>query len=233
MSYTLPRDASTAKIPYLANLDNNSNPAIPTEQYILVNGVYQPVSESNPLPTQLTGSNATIGQVEITSSTGAIANTAGSYTSGDNTGLGDTALNVASNMKAFNGNGGFDRWRNNTQGTLLASAARTVTTSSPTQTNYNARGVIVTLNVTAASGTGGLQLDIMGYDPVTNTPYHINNAPTAVTATGIYTYVVYPGANGGNPTQTTSQPLPRSWYAFIYVNDASSYTYSVGYALIN
>src|SRR4051812_21405518 len=41
----------------------------------------------------------------------------------------------------------FDRQRGNTEVTLLASAARTTSTGTPTQTNWNARGAIVNLNI--------------------------------------------------------------------------------------
>jgi hypothetical protein len=122
----------------------------------------------------------------------------------------------------------------NTQGILLPSAARTATTSSAVQMNTNARGVIVTLNVTAASGTGGLTLRIQGVEPVTGNVYSINNAPTAVNATGLSAYVLYPGATAsGSVAQVTGGvPLPKMWQVTVYVGDSSSYTYSVGYSLM-
>lgn len=120
----------------------------------------------------------------------------------------------------------------NTQGTLLASAARTITITSPIQTNYNAKGIIVFLNVTAASGVGGLFTRVRVYDPVSNSAVYLNAQPAAVTATGMYTYVLYPGASGGAFTQITPAMLPRTWEVFVTPVDASSYTYSVGYSLI-
>jgi hypothetical protein len=128
----------------------------------------------------------------------------------------------------------YDHLRGNTEGTLLASAARTVATASATQTNYNARGVIVYLNVTAASGTGGLGLLIIAGDPVAANLYALNATPTTVTATGLYGYEVSPGASGTTTqlAQRTSGSLPRTWQIYINVGNASSYTYSVGYSLI-
>ena len=136
----------------------------------------------------------------------------------------------------FVGNGaGFDPALGNTQGTLLASAARTVQTSTADQVNYNARGVVVFLRVTAAGATGGLQVAVEGKDPVSGVYYQLNASPAAVTtATGI-AYVVYPGAAGaaGSVGQATSAPLPRTWRATVLVGSADAFTYSLGYALIN
>lgn len=125
-----------------------------------------------------------------------------------------------------------DRWRSNLEGTLLASAARTATAAAASQTNYNARGVIVHLNVTIASGTGGLSVRIQAYDPIVGDWWNINTSPTVVTATGKNIYAVYPGASGGTITQTTSQVLPRTWRVSVIHSDGSSYTYSVAYSLV-
>lgn len=127
-----------------------------------------------------------------------------------------------------------NRQRGNTQGTLLASAARTATTSSPQQTNYNARGVIVYLNVTAASGTGGLTLQFYDVDPVSGQQYQINAAAAAITAVIGRAYVVYPAASGVASAvgQVTALPLPRTWVATVAHGDASNYTYSLGFSLI-
>lgn len=145
-----------------------------------------------------------------------------------NTGL---RLAVSADMRALNGQGTVDRWRNNVEGTLLASAARTATTRSATQTNHNARGAFVFLNVTAASGTGGLQLRWLVADPVSGTLPYMNAAPTAITTVTTAVYIVYPGGAGVG-AQAVNMPLPRSWAIEVQHADASSYTYSVGYALI-
>lgn len=124
-----------------------------------------------------------------------------------------------------------DKQRGNTQGTLLASAARTAAATSAAQTNYNARGVVLILSVTAASGTGGLQVRFDFLDPISGNALGITALPTAVTATGTYSYVIYPGASSGG-TQNTSNVCPRSWQARVAVGDASSYTYSLAYAYV-
>jgi hypothetical protein len=116
-------------------------------------------------------------------------------------------------------------------------AARTATTSSADQTNYNAKGVLVYLNVTAASGTGGLQVQVQGKDPVSGNYYNLTSAPTAVIATTGSTPKVYamgPSyfSTGGAVTQNTTQALPRTWRVQVVAGDASSYTYSVSASVI-
>lgn len=166
-----------------------------------------PIKSTNPLP--VTGATTTT----LTGST-----------------LADGASTSIANQ-GYNGTT-YDRWRNNIEGTILASAARTVATTTPNQTNYNARGVIIFLNVTLASGTGGLTVRINGIDPVSGVVRGIPTAPTIVTAVGHYNYVVYPGASGGVVSAVSALILPRSWTLQVSVGDASSYTYSVGYSLI-
>lgn len=126
----------------------------------------------------------------------------------------------------------------NLEGTALASATRTASTSSPNIINNNARGIIVFLNVTAASGTGGLQVLVQSIDPVSGVGVQHNASPTAITATGVYAYAVYPGASapgvaGPNlVNQRTAGELARTFRIRVVHGDASSYTYSVGYSLI-
>ena len=139
-------------------------------------------------------------------------------------------------LAAYNG-ATYDRLRNNLEGTILASAARTSSAISATQINYNHRGVILGLNVTAASGTGGLQLKVWAIDPVTGSLIGGEYAKTGLyTTTGHRTLILYPGAAGGgspNAGVTFGQaPLPRKWAIEVYHGDGSSYTYSVSYSLI-
>ena len=97
-------------------------------------------------------------------------------------------ISDGTNIRALKGNSNI---------TLLASDARIISTSSPAQNAYNARGVRVKLVVSVASGTGGLQViirDSTGAGP------RINETPTLVTATGTFVYEIYPGigaAGGG------------------------------------
>jgi hypothetical protein len=148
---------------------------------------------------------------------------------------GSAALRVASSL--YNGTS-FDFQHANTEGTLLASAARTATTTTPNQTNHNARGVLVTLNISVA-GTGGLTVRVWAIDPVSGTQVALDGgSAVAVTATGRYSYMFYPGivevtkTGSGLIQQTRSVALPRTWLVQVAHADGSSWTYSVGYALI-
>lgn len=132
----------------------------------------------------------------------------------------------------------WERVRGNTSaGLLIGAGARTVQTQGTQQVNRCARGVLISLNVTAASGTGGLTLRIQGASSPSgtgSTMRNLNAAPTAVTAISTTTYVIYPGvgAAAGDVTQQTSGILPRDWRCEVFVGDASSYTYSVTFALL-
>jgi len=129
----------------------------------------------------------------------------------------------------FNG-AAWDRARGNTEATVLASAARTTTTNSADQTNYNARGVHVLLNVTAVPGVDTVTLSIQGKDPVSAVYYTLLTG-LAVVGTGVNVYKVFPGitavANGA-----ASDVLPRTWRVAVTHSAATSFTYSVGAALV-
>jgi len=129
----------------------------------------------------------------------------------------------------FNGTA-WDRARGNTEATVLASAARTTTTNSADQTNYNARGVHVLLNVTVVPGVDTVTLSIQGKDPVSAVYYTLLTG-LAVVGAGMNVYKVFPGitavANG-----TASDVLPRTWRVAVTHSAATSFTYSVGAALV-
>lgn len=150
-------------------------------------------------------------------------------------GLGDGIDGADSDAAAtyLHNNASFDRARNNTEGTLLASAARTATVSSADQTNHNARGVIVYVNVTAVTATPSVVFTIEGKDPVGGAYKALLTATaiTDVTGMGLYAFVVYPGATASAGLQS-SLPLPRTWRVTATHGDADSITYSCAYALI-
>lgn len=124
-------------------------------------------------------------------------------------------------------------FKENAQGIILSNSARTSTTVSQTFQNFKYRGIIIYLDVTAASGTGGLQIQIRTTDPQNNDTYQLNATPVAVTGITRNLYVLYPGAAGtqGSITQSTNAPLPRNWYIQIVHGDSTSYTYSLSYSL--
>jgi hypothetical protein len=144
-----------------------------------------------------------------------------------------SALRTTAGLMAFN-ELTMDAWRNNTEATLLASVARTATTTSAFQTNYNARGLYIYFPVTSA-GTGGLTLRLWARGDSVNTHGEAELLAAAqVIGTGTYVYQLYPGVGTAvaGVTKAVSGALPRSWYIDVVHADGSSWTYSVGTVLI-
>ena len=128
----------------------------------------------------------------------------------------------------------YDRERGNVEGTLLVSAARTATNASDPQTNYNHRGVVLFLYVTAMPGGGEtLTVQLQLKDPVSGWGTYV--AFPAVALTGYYQYVVYPGAAESIATanfEVAALPLGRTWRVNMVHSGSGSWTYSLGYALM-
>jgi hypothetical protein len=113
---------------------------------------------------------------------------------------------------------------NNQDLTLLASAARTASTNSPDQTNYNARGVVVVIDATALAATPSVVFTIEGM--AAPGVYYPILASAAVTGVSRTVLVVYPGiAEAANAK--ASHPLPRFWRVSAVAADADSLTYAV------
>lgn len=121
-------------------------------------------------------------------------------------------------------------------GTALASAARTATTLSSTGQTLGYTGLIVYLNVTAASGTGGLTVRLFGVDPVTSAIATSATVSTAVTTVGLRVYHFGPGvgaANGGAASWGAVAVMLGSQFALqVLHGDASSYTYSLTFEFV-
>lgn len=130
-----------------------------------------------------------------------------------------------------------------TRGTLLASATRTATTSTAEQNWSGKRAVFFFLNVSSASGTGGLTFLLEYQDPITSTwiPVCAQSAAAAVT-TGLRPFMVGQGiAAGNNMTLSPAglgtigdrgMALSSKTRVRITHGDATNYTYSLGYELI-
>ena len=133
----------------------------------------------------------------------------------------------------FNGST-WDRERNNEEVTLLASAARTAQTDSTDQVNYNAKGVMIILDITVDAASVGLTPSILMKDPVSGKDVTIWTAAAAATLVGTDIYLIYPGvlAADFNGTEAVSIALPRTWVLRIAVADADEATYSVGASYI-
>ena len=131
-------------------------------------------------------------------------------------------------MSIYSGTTQVDRIRTNVAYNASASAARTATLTTADLLTYNWRGIIVTVNVTAVSGTGGLTPTIQ-LKCASGVYKALNATPTAITAVGTYTYAIAVGADATNTghTQVSNSPLPRTFRINVAAGDASSYTYSV------
>ena len=123
------------------------------------------------------------------------------------------------------------------EGILLESAERTTaqTPNIPLGVS-NPKALFVFLDVTASeSGTGGLQVIIECQDPVSGKWFQINATPTAVTAVskGIYVVGMNVGATAtGDIKQLTQVPLTNNWRVRVAVGNATKYTYSLGFAVL-
>ncbi len=145
-------------------------------------------------------------------------------------GLGNsTSVKVLNRNLLFNG-ASWDRERNNTEETVLASAARTATVNSADFTNYNAKGLHVIVNVTAFAAGASIIPFIQGKDPVSGTYYDILEG-LPITTTGINIIKVFPGISAV-VNSSASDVLPRTWRVRVTHADTKSITYSVAGALV-
>jgi len=147
-----------------------------------------------------------------------------------------SALVQMAGAAAYNGFT-WDRQRNNTEGTLLASAARTVEVNTANQTNYNSRGVLFTLSVTAKVGVTTIQLLLRD---ASSGAYYVASPSFQAIAGVLYVLLIYPGVLNADLTANYSTAsvagrsavLPRTWLVTAYPSDADSVTYSLYHHLI-
>jgi hypothetical protein len=144
-------------------------------------------------------------------------------------------------MMAQDGDGFWSRYRNNHEVTVLASAARTASVNSSDLTNFNARGVVVVVDITAGGGAGSLTVKLTGKDTLSGR-YVTLFSTGAMAAPGVstYSFQVFPGATpvaqvSGTPATIGKADflVPRKWRIEVTAADATSYTYSVGVNYLN
>lgn len=157
----------------------------------------------------------------------------GTFVASGTVGIDQTTPGVTNAVSPQQYNGAaYESMRGNESGTLLASAARTSAPTPAVLTNRNKSSLWVFLNVTVASGAGGLSVQVRAVDPVSGALKQLNAAPTAVTATGLTTYFFKSGTiSAAGVTQGTNVDVPRDLNINVAHGDGSSYTYSLGYAL--
>lgn len=111
--------------------------------------------------------------------------------------------------------------------TCYASAARTATPT-PMDTAQNGpgwKGLVVVIDVTAASATPSVVFTVQGYDPVSGKYYTIL-ASAAITGTGTTVLRVFPGSTVA-ANLAANDILPARWRVIATHGDADSITYSV------
>lgn len=113
----------------------------------------------------------------------------------------------------------------NTNTLILASAARTATTTSANLINPASKGGHIIIDVTVAPGTDSIIAKIQGYDIISGKYYDILIGP-ALTATGITVLKIYPSILA-TPNASASDVLPLEWRVVITHSAATSFTYSV------
>ena len=229
--------AGTAAIGKLAA---NSGVDIGDVDVLTVNGVAPQFDDTDKLAVSLYGEDGAAGNtpVEVTSggvvsvslgSTAALAD--GSNLAVARVLMHGTGSSLHLGVAPFTYNDDDAKWyyaRGNSEVALLASAARTATIASADQTNYNARGVLLFLSITAVPGGDTVRIDVLGKDPISGT-YKNLLVGTPQAATGVYTAIVYPGAvdTDSQITDETALPLPRTWRAAVTHSAGTSFTYSL------
>ena len=121
-----------------------------------------------------------------------------------------TITHEGADLMLFNGTT-WDRARNNFAMIADSSAARTSTVAGATVTNFNAKGAVITINVTAVSGTSPTLIAKLQYSPDGGTTWidYTNKPVTAtISAIGQTTLIVCPGVTEV-ANSAVSLPLPR------------------------
>ena len=133
----------------------------------------------------------------------------------------------------------FNYWRNNVDGTLLASAARTATTSTADLTNYNGQRVWCALNVTV-EGAATLSLKLQGKDSISGNYYDVVDFGVVYTAASdappvTRAFIVGPGVitadligiAGATGATGKAGFVPRTYRWVVTHADATTTTYSL------
>lgn len=122
--------------------------------------------------------------------------------------------------------------RENEQGVLMPSAARTATNNSETQANDYWRGVKVFIDATAKADTPSVVFSIQEKDHIGGDFKTILSSAAVTDAiTSPVVLTVYPGC-AAVTNQVLNEPLPREWRVIATHSDGDSLTYSVGYCYI-
>jgi hypothetical protein len=178
-----------------------------TTNNVVYLGGLRPMGQAAPMPVAPQGTTTVAGTVTATvtgyptaaASADALAN--------------PTVTKIDATSLLFNGTT-WDRARGNVNAVVETSAARTATGTGTTQTNFNARGALIWVNVTAVTGTTPTMTVRVQWSPDGGTTWldlDTTNAQTAsITATGASVLRVYPGI-ATTANASLNMVLPRTW----------------------
>lgn len=142
----------------------------------------------------------------------------------------------------YNGSN-WERRRGNWEATVLTSAARVATTNGADQTNYNGRGAVIALDVTATPNNAETLTVEVQFKDLTSSKYVTVTAFTALVASALgaspatetYIYTVAAGAAETAAVahhEVQALQLPRVWRFRVVHSAGSSWTYSVSVAAV-
>lgn len=145
-----------------------------------------------------------------------------------------TSLHAHARNYTYNG-ATWDRLRGNTDWfTLLASAARTAATSSPVQTNHNAKGALLELDITANPGGTDVLYIGLYFAGVSSGSAAAITFTTPAATNGKFYLAVYPGMPAATSFAATATGqfktgvVPRNWYGVVgHTPAGSSWTYAL------
>lgn len=136
----------------------------------------------------------------------------------------------------FNGST-WDRNRNNSNQTIDASAARTASVAGATATNFNSSGAVVTINVTAVSGTTPTLVGKLQFSPDNGTTwfdYDSKTVTATISAIGTYILKVYPGLTTEVANSAVGLPVPRTLRMYYSIGGTTpSFTFATYFNWIN
>lgn len=121
--------------------------------------------------------------------------------------------------------------KNQSEITLLESAARTTSVNSVDFTNVFFKGGHFVVDVTSTSLTPSITVSIQGKDELSGKYYDIL-VSAAITTVGTTVLRVYPGISS-TANLSASDVLPKKYRVKVTHADADSITYSVGASLVN
>ena len=136
----------------------------------------------------------------------------------------------------FNG-ATWDRERNNSNQTVEASAARTASVAGATVTNFNSSGAVVTINVTAVSGTTPTLVGKLQFSPDnggTWFDYDSKTVTATISAIGTYILKIYPGLTAEVANGAVGLPVPRTFRMYYTIGGTTpSFTFATYVSLID